>query len=109
MQLPHPLVVITPIETTDAYDNPTPALDYGPTAPRRTIRAHVQPVASQESAEPGRAPVVTRWRAFTRAPIAARERVEWRGWVFEVDGAPDHWSPRFGHTHFEVVLRHVQG
>lgn len=36
MQLPHRLVVITPTETTDAYDNPVPQLEYGTDAPRRT-------------------------------------------------------------------------
>lgn len=109
MQLPHRLVVITPTEIVDGYDNPVPRLDYGPTAPRRAVWAHVQPLASDESAEPGRSSVVTRWRAFTRVPVDARERVEWHGLMFEVDGAPAQWSPRFGHSHHELVLRHVQG
>lgn len=109
MQLPHRLVVLTPVATVDEYGNPVPRLDYGPGASLRTVYAHVQPISSAEHAEPGRSPVLSRWRVFTRSPIGAHERIEWRGLVLEVDGQPLSWAPRFGHTHFEVVLRHVAG
>ncbi|SDC25731.1 phage head completion protein [Actinokineospora iranica] len=109
MQFPHELTVITPVEVPDDYGNPTPRLDYGPTAPRRVVWANVQPVGSSEPAAPARTPVVTRWRVFTFDPIGARERVQWRGRVFEVDGEPDVWAPRFGRAHHELTLRHVEG
>lgn len=109
VQLPHRLVVVNPVEVSDAYDNPVPELHYGSAASLRTVYAHVQPISSTEHAEPGRTPVITRWRVFTRSPIGAHERVEWRGLVLEVDGQPLEWAPRFGHTHFEVVLRQVRG
>lgn len=109
MQFPHQLVVITPTEVVDAYDNPVPQLNYGPDAPRRTIRGLLQPGSSTEPALPGRQSVLTTWQLFTTAPIAARERAEWRGQVFEVSGEPSWWSPRFGHTHYEARLTHVTG
>ena len=109
MQFPHQLEVITPTESTDAYDNPTPQLEYGPDAPRRTAWGLLQPGGSTEPVQPGRAPVVTTWRLFTGAPLGARERIVWHGRVFEVTGDPAYWSPRFGHTHYEARLTHVQG
>lgn len=109
MQFPHRLVVITPTPITDEYDNPTPRLDYGPDAPRRTVWGLLQPAESREPAQAGRAAVVTSWRLFTAAPVTARERVQWRGRVFEINGAPSWWSPRFGYTHYEAQLTHVEG
>ncbi|MBP2320488.1 hypothetical protein JOF56_000873 [Kibdelosporangium banguiense] len=109
MQLPHRLIVITPAEQTDEYDNPTPALDYGPAAPRRTLWGLLQPAASTEDPQPGRVPVTTSWRLFTVQPISARERVEWNGRVLEVNGEPARWSPRFGHVHYEATLTTVEG
>lgn len=109
MQLPHRLVVVTPVETTDEYDNPVPSRDYGPDAARRRIRGLVQPGGSSKPTEPGRQPVVTTWRLFTGSLIAARERIAWRDRVFEVDGEPAQWSPRPGHTHYEARLTQVEG
>lgn len=109
MQLPHQLVVVNPVEVSDAYGNPVPELHYGPAASLRTVYAFVQPVASTERAEPGRATVVSRWRAWATGPIGPQERVEWRGMTFEVDGEPLVWTPRFGHTHWEITLRQIQG
>lgn len=101
--------MITPAEVTDAYDNPTPQLEYGRDAPRRTLRGLLQPSTSTEPATLARQPVVTSWRLFTTAPLNARERIEWLGQVFEVDGDPSYWSPRFGHTHYETRLVHIHG
>ncbi|MBM7771730.1 hypothetical protein JOD54_001934 [Actinokineospora baliensis] len=111
MLLPHRLVVITPIQVTDAYGNPAPTLDYGPAAPRRTVAANVQPLSTAEPVTvlQGRSPLETRWRVFTREAIDPRDRVLWGGRVCEVDGRPAHWAPRFGRTHYELVLRHVEG
>ncbi|SMD27068.1 head-tail adaptor protein [Kibdelosporangium aridum] len=93
MQLPHRLILVTPTELVDEYDNPTPALDYGPAAPRRTVWGLLQPTASAETAEPGRVPVTKSWRLFTVQPIATRERVEWNGRVLEIDGEPARTKP----------------
>lgn len=101
--------MITPAETTDEYDNPAPAHDYGPDAARRAIWGLVQPGGSREPTAPGRQPVVSTWRLFTTSPVAARERIVWNGRVFEVSGEPATWAPRFGHTHYEARLTHVQG
>jgi hypothetical protein len=53
------LVVITPREVPDAYDNPTPALDYGPDAPRRAGAGLLPPRDSGRGTDPspGLAPV----------------------------------------------------
>jgi hypothetical protein len=99
MQLPHRLIVITPTEQTD---------EYGPAAPRRTVWGLLQPAASAEAAQPGRAPVTTSWRLFTREAIRARERVEYDGRTYLVVGEPAHWTPRPGHSHYETTLAHLQ-
>jgi hypothetical protein len=109
VQFPHQLEVITPTEVTDAYDNPTPQLEYGSDASRRTVWGLLQPGSSTEPASAGRAPVVTSWRLFTQSAISTRERVVWQGRVFDVIGDPAYWSPRLGHTHYEARLTHVQG
>ncbi|XVV05332.1 hypothetical protein ACQPW3_08050 [Actinosynnema sp. CA-248983] len=109
MQFPHRFLVVTPTPVADAYDNPTPDLDYGPDAARRVMWGHLQPLGSTEPAEPGRRPVVTRWRLFTIEPVTARERIEWQGRVLDVDGEPDRFEPRFGLVHYETRLKHVEG
>lgn len=96
-------------EVVDEYDNPTPRLDYGPSASRRLLRALIQPTGSREPIAPGRQAVTATWRLFSTAPIAAHERVVWQGRRFEVTGEPAVWSPRFGHTHYEAILTHVEG
>jgi hypothetical protein len=109
VQLPHRFLVVTPDQVTDAYDNPTPDLDYGPNAARRVLWGHLQPAGSTEPVEPGRRPVVSAWRLFTLEPLTAREHIEWRGLVFDVMGEPDRFEPRFGLAHYETRLRHVEG
>jgi hypothetical protein len=109
MQLPHRLVVITPTEHTDEYDNPTPILDYGPEAPRREIWGQLQPVRSREDPQPGRRPVISTWTLFTHSPIHARERVQWQGRTLEVVGDSAAWAPRPGHVHYEATLSTVEG
>jgi hypothetical protein len=101
--------VISPIETPDEYDNPTPRLDYGPDAPRRPMRGLLQPRDSTDQAEPGRHAVTGTWWLLTFDPIRARERVVHNGRVYAVDGEPDHWSPRPGHVHYETTLTHTEG
>ncbi|MBP2479104.1 hypothetical protein JOF53_007976 [Crossiella equi] len=101
--------MITPREIPDAYGNPTPALDYGPDAPRRALRGLLQPRESTDAAEVGRHPVSAAWWLFTRDPVHARERIVFEGRTYQVQGTPQRWSPRQGHTHYETALRHVEG
>ncbi|MFD1045653.1 hypothetical protein ACFQ1S_08770 [Kibdelosporangium lantanae] len=109
MQLSHRLVVVSPIEVTDEYDNPTASLEYGPSAPRREIWGQLQPAGSRDDPQPGRQPVISTWRLFTFSPIHARERIEWQGRALDVQGEPDAWAPRPGRTHYEAKLSTVEG
>lgn len=110
MRLPHQLVVITPREVPDAYDNPTPALDYGPDAPRRTVAGLLLPRdTARTDASPGRAAVTGAWWLLTTDPIRARERVTVDGRTFAVEGEPAQFAPRPGFVHYETVLTHTEG
>ncbi|MDT8910892.1 hypothetical protein [Amycolatopsis sp. PS_44_ISF1] len=114
MNLPHQLVVITPREVPDAYDNPAPALDYGPDAPRRAVAGLLLPRDTARGSggtdpTPGRAPVTGAWWLLTTDPIRARERVLFDGRTFTVDGEPAQFAPRPGFTHYETVLTHTEG
>ncbi|GAA4527461.1 hypothetical protein [Amycolatopsis samaneae] len=113
MNLPHQLVVISPREVTDAYDNPTPTLDYGPDAPRRAVAGLLLPRdsvrASRTDPTPGRAPVTSGWWLLTTDPIHPRERVVHDGRTFTVDGEPARFAPHPGLVHYETVLTHTEG
>lgn len=109
MQLPHLVTLVDPLEVDDQYDNPNPALFYGPGAPRRDIRGYMQPAGSSEPVETGRQPEITTWRLFTFSPVGSREQVEWRGRTFRIDGEPLMWEPPFGRRRFWVLLIEVEG
>lgn len=113
LNLPHLLTVISPREVPDAYDNPTPALDYGPDAPRRTVAGLLLPrdtvrTGGTESA-PGRVAVTAAWWLLTAEPIHARERITHDGRTFTVEGEPARFEPRAGFLHYEIVLTHTEG
>ncbi|KJK48919.1 hypothetical protein UK23_15455 [Lentzea aerocolonigenes] len=84
-------------------------MDYGPAASRRTVRGMMQPRTSTTSSEPGRQAVTGSWWLFTLDPIAARERVEHDGRVYQVEGDPERWEPRPGRVHYETTLTHADG
>ena len=110
MLLSHRLTLITPVGVVDEYGNPVLRLDYGPGAARHPIAGLIQPTGSTPHPEPGRqAAAVTTWRLFTTTPITARDRILWQGKTFQVTGEPSWWSPRFGHTHYEANLTHMEG
>ena len=109
MLLPHRLTIITPVGVVDEYGNPVLRLDYGPGAARRTIACLMQPTDSTPNPEPGRQAVVTTWRLFSTSPIATSERIIWQGKTFRITGEPARWTPRFGYTHYEANLTHVEG
>lgn len=109
MNLPHELVVITPREIPDAYDNPTPALDYGPDAPRRTMAGLLLPLSTQSDPVPGRQPVTSPWWLLTAEPIRARERVIHDGDTYTVVGEPERFAPRSAFQHTETTLTRTEG
>ncbi|MEV6609903.1 hypothetical protein [Kutzneria sp. NPDC051319] len=112
MRLPHRLTVVTPAEVVDQYDNPTPALDYGPAAARRELDGLLQPRGDPrgtDTPEQGRQSREGLWWLFTAQPVTARERVEYGGAVYAVQGFPHRWEPRPGHVHYETTLTHVEG
>ncbi|WP_170166514.1 hypothetical protein [Lentzea atacamensis] len=53
------------------------------------MRGMLQPRTSATTAEPGRQAVTGSWWLFTLDPIAARERVEYDGRVYQVEGDPE--------------------
>jgi hypothetical protein len=69
----------------------------------------MQPRTSSDPVETGRQPKITRWRLFTFSAVGPRDRVEWRGRTFRVDGTPEMWEPAFGRTRFWVELVEVEG
>jgi len=112
VKLPQLLTVVTPAEVPDAYDNPTPVLDYGPAATRRSLYGALQPRGdprSTDTPEPSRQAVEGLWWLYTTEPISPRDRIEYGGRVYAVQGIPQQWSPRPGHTHYETTLTHVEG
>ncbi|WP_409182945.1 hypothetical protein F9C11_00245 [Amycolatopsis sp. VS8301801F10] len=113
LNLPHQLTVISPREVPDAYDNPTPALDYGPDAPRRPVAGLLLPRDNARTGgtepSPGRVAVTGGWWLLTAEPIHARERITHDGRTFTVEGEPAKFEPRPGFLHYETVLTHTEG
>jgi hypothetical protein len=113
LNLPHQLIVITPREVPDAYDNPAPALDYGPEAARRAVAGLLLPRDAARSggtdSSPGRVAVTGAWWLLTTELIHARERVLFDGRTFAVEGEPARFEPRPGFLHYETVLTHTEG
>ncbi|WP_326950256.1 hypothetical protein OG439_16600 [Amycolatopsis sp. NBC_01307] len=93
----------------DAYDNPVPALDYGPDAPRRAVAGLMLPRGGDTELSPGRSAVTGVWWLLTAEPIGARERVVFDGRTFTVEGEPARFEPRPGFLHYETVLTHTEG
>lgn len=109
LNLPHQLIIITPREIPDAYDNPASALDYGPDAPRRAVAGLLLPRGGDTEPSPGRVAVTGAWWLLTFERIRARERVIVDGRTFAVEGEPARFEPRPGFLHYETVLTHTEG
>lgn len=114
--LPHSVVLVRPVVTTDAYRSDQ--YDYGPAATRTTIQAWVQQDIRRELTgvtQDGRRTQDQRWLMVTGHPdVRALDRVEWDGptgqLVFELDGPPvPTYSPWAHLHHTEVPLRIVTG
>ncbi|MFF9568498.1 hypothetical protein [Streptomyces sp. NPDC014685] len=87
--------------------------DWSPTAVDRAVlpALNIQPRIQTESTEPDRSPVVTGWRVQgdegADLDVTARDRIEWRGDLFEVEGDVARWpDPTTGglhHVEFSIV------
>lgn len=106
--LPHSPVLVRPATSTDDYGNDT--LDYGSGATRTTISAWLQQDRRSEPLSDGRDPLVQRWLLVTNhEDVRGRDRLEWDGTVWEVEGPPEPaYTPR-GRHHTEATLRIVEG
>ena len=113
--LPHALVVLTPVSTTDAYGNTR--LDYA-NATSRVISGYARHTGSSarpggdEYPQPGRNVAITALQVHTNdKTVTATDRVVYDGATYEIDGQPLMWKSapggRLSHTKFQ--LRKVDG
>lgn len=101
--LPHTVVVAEPTTTVNAYGTEVPSFAAGV-----EVRAFIQPAGGAEALN-DRDAVTTRLTMFTNGPVTARARVTWDGDTYEVDGPPLRWDTPSGTTHYQSVLRLVEG
>lgn len=99
---PHTLTVIEPTLSTDPYGSEVKSYD---PATGTTIRAQVQPQASEESADR----VVTKLKAYTGAEVPITARVLFRGATFEITSVIRWDNIAGGLHHYELELREVAG
>lgn len=99
---------VRPAETTDGYNNTK--LDYGVAASRETAMGWLEQSNRTEPQTDGRDPLVQTWLLITNyADIRGRDRIEYAGSMFEVDGPPSPVPIPGGIHHYEVTLRVVDG
>lgn len=105
--LVHTVTIVHPGSTTDRYDND---VDDWTTATRTEAAAWVQQRSTGED-RGGRQAVITGWKCFfaADAEVTARDRIEWDGRAFEVDGEPYAPSTPDGPHHVECQLKAVDG
>lgn len=112
--LPHSVVVVRPVSSTDAYGDT--ALDYGAGAGRTTVTARLQQDQRSEAHDALRDSRVQVWTMFTNhTDVRSGDRVEWAGHpgglvAFDVWGPPEpaHAAPATAH-HLEVTLQVREG
>lgn len=105
--LVHTVTVVRAATTVDRYGNTVKDWD---AATRRTLRGRMVQLAQAENRD-GREAEIGTWRVFLPAddPINGRDRVQWDGLTFEVDGPPNRaWNGTREH-HVEAALRIVEG
>lgn len=105
--LVHDVVIVTPATEADRYGGTDKRWD---TATETTVKGWVSQQSRSEVVD-GREAQVSGWVLFLHptATITGKDRVEWEGITFEVDGPPNPaYSPR-GLHHYEVPLRVVVG
>lgn len=72
----------------------------------------LQPATSTETLDPTRQTVITRWQLFAPpgTDLAAFDRIDVDGVVYEVDGDPADWSAPGGRAdHVAATLQRVEG
>lgn len=107
--LPHTLTVIDPSESTDGYGDTKLTYEVPP-ASTRDIAAYVQPAGGDETATPERDAVTWDWTAYTNdLNVTARNRVEWRGRTYRVQGPGQLWETPEEPHHAELRLVAVEG
>lgn len=82
-------------------------------ASRTTVMGSVQPQSTAETTG-GRDQATTSCRVFLpgTADVQAKDRIEWAGATWEVDGDPDRWPDPFtpGKTHhIELTMTRTRG
>lgn len=104
---PHTITVVSPTETTDGYGDPV--LDYV-NGTRRDVSAYVQPSDSGETVTDDRRVVTWELTVFTLdSDVATRDRVEWRGGTYVLNGPPRVWDSPRGFHHTELRLTRAAG
>lgn len=104
---PHEIVVVTPAVVEDRYHAQTLTYDIPP-ATQRTIRAFMQPSATQEDMVDRNA-LTYAYTVYTTEALEARDRVTFDGHTYEVDGPPRRWDAFMGAHHYEALLRVTEG
>lgn len=102
MQFPHgeTVYVIRAARVTDPYSGEEEYLDWTDTTRTPYEGCAVGPRVTDEPARSGEAPVLTEATVFNPDPdmdVTARDRLEIRGVVWDIDGEPFYWrSPLSG-------------
>lgn len=101
------LTVVRAGESTDRYGNTTRSWD---SATRHEVDAWCEQMTSDESND-GRAELFSDWLAVLPlgADIRGRDRVEFDGMTFEVNGPPTTRHTPRGPHHIEATLRWIEG
>lgn len=105
--LTHEVVRVVPAATPDEFNNAV--LDYGEAATRTPVRAWLQQDSAQIVATDGGTPLEAGWLLMANTLFERRDRVEWAGLVFELDGQPEPAYDMAGFHHMEAKLRVVAG
>lgn len=106
--LPHTVMVVRPALVPDDYGNTR--RDYGETATRTEIRAWMQQDHRSEARTDGREAGIQAWLMVTNhGDLLRRDRIEFNGTTFEVEGPPEPVATPAGSHHTEATLRVVDG
>lgn len=106
--LPHTVTRVRPATSTDAYNNTI--YDHGDAAARADLSAWMQQDKRARPRSDGRDPLVDWWLLITNEQdLNGRDRIEFNGTVFEIDGPPEPTSTPAGFHHTEATLKAVRG
>lgn len=106
--LPHQVTVVRPAVTVDSHGNQV--YDYAAAATRTTVAGWMQQDRREEPRSDGREALEQRWLLVTNhEDVQGRDRLEWSGPTFEVEGPPEPVHTPAGYHHLEATLRAVAG